>query len=200
MSTTPPSHQTVRLAAGSHSSPDDGTCAMELASMLAGEPFSDRPLSVSPVIASFMRSYNDRVGDERRNELYAHAARAVGTRGDRGTEEQRARLCMRWARDYFDPPPLHVRVLHRLLRWQAHDLDGVYAARAAVAASDRENTHRLALALIDQLVALDGDDGDERQLVQAGLTGASTDGSYAARSSLHQTSSRARRSATPTNG
>ena len=110
---------------------------MELASMLAGEPFSDRPLSVSPVIASFMRSYNDHAGDERRNGLYAYAARAVGTRGDRGTEEQRARLCMRWARGHFDPPPLRVRVLYRLLRWQAQDLDGVYAARAAIASGRR---------------------------------------------------------------
>lgn len=41
---------------------------------------------------------------------------------------------MRWARQHFDPPPLRVRALHRVLRWQAFDLDGVCnAARAAVA-------------------------------------------------------------------
>ena len=34
-----PSHQTVRLARGKHSSPRDGVCVMELASMLAGEQF-----------------------------------------------------------------------------------------------------------------------------------------------------------------
>ena len=143
---SPVSYQTIKLSKGKHSSADDGACVMELASMLAGEPFSDRPLSVSPVIASFMRSYNDHAGDERRNGLYA------------------------------------------------------YAARAAIAASDSEKAHRLAFALIDELLALTTQQARERQLVQAGLRGASTDGSYEARSSLHQTSSRARRSATPTNG
>ena len=31
-------HQTVRLTTGKHTSPSDGACVMELASMLAGEP------------------------------------------------------------------------------------------------------------------------------------------------------------------
>src|SRR5713226_9230363 len=157
MSALPQSHQTVRLRAGSHSSPEDGTCAMELASMLAGEQFSDHPASVSPVIASFMRSYNDRGGEERRAGLYAYVARVVGTRDDSLTERRRAQLCMSWARRHFDPPPLRVRVLYRLLRWQAQDLAGVYAARAAVAASDRDTAHRLVLGLIDELVAVGGE-------------------------------------------
>jgi hypothetical protein len=50
------SYQTVRLSAGRHRSPDDGACVMELASMLAGEPFSDRPATVCPVIAGFLGS------------------------------------------------------------------------------------------------------------------------------------------------
>jgi hypothetical protein len=53
------SHQIVQLSDGSHRSPDDGGCVMELASMLAGEPFTDRPASVCPVIAAFLRTYND---------------------------------------------------------------------------------------------------------------------------------------------
>ena len=32
---------------------------MELASLLAGEPFTDRPACASPVIAAFLREYND---------------------------------------------------------------------------------------------------------------------------------------------
>jgi len=32
---------------------------MELASMLAGEPFSDHPDSVCPTIAGFLRAYNE---------------------------------------------------------------------------------------------------------------------------------------------
>ncbi len=53
------SHQTVQLARGHHDSPQTGACVMELASMLAGEPFSDRPRSTSPVISAFLRTYND---------------------------------------------------------------------------------------------------------------------------------------------
>ena len=128
--------------------------------MLAGEQFSDHPASVSPVIASFMRSYNDRGGEERRAGLYAYVARVVGTRDDSLTERRRAQLCMSWARRHFDPPPLRVRVLYRLLRWQAQDLAGVYAARAAVAANDRDAAHRLALGLIDKLLAIGGSTTD----------------------------------------
>jgi hypothetical protein len=68
------SHQTIRLSKGKHASPSEGACVMELASMLAGEPFSDRPASVCPVIAGFMRAYNDRIDDERRQDLYRYAA------------------------------------------------------------------------------------------------------------------------------
>lgn len=63
-------HQTVRLTRGPNSSPDEGVCAMELASMLAGEPFSDRPISVSAVITGVLRTHNDRIDDRRRQDLY----------------------------------------------------------------------------------------------------------------------------------
>ena len=43
---------------------------MELSSMLAGEPFSDRPRCVDPVIAAFLRTYNDGLDDSRRQDLY----------------------------------------------------------------------------------------------------------------------------------
>ena len=83
------SHQTVRLSVGKHRSPEDGACVMELASMLAGEPFSDHPSSVCPVIGSFMRAYNDSVDDEHRQDLYAYASAIVGSRA--GDEVERAR-------------------------------------------------------------------------------------------------------------
>ena len=40
------------LAHGAHDSPADGLCAMEAAAWLAGEPHSDHPACVSPVIAA----------------------------------------------------------------------------------------------------------------------------------------------------
>jgi hypothetical protein len=134
---------------------------MELASMLARESFSDRPESVCPVIAGFMRSYNDRVDPQRRQDLYPFAARAVGTRAGAANERARADRCLRWARACCDPPPLRVRILHRLLRHcQGPDLDGVYAARAAVATRNPALAHRRALEFLDELMALGGDRED----------------------------------------
>ena len=40
------SYQTIKLGRGKHARPEDGACAMELASMLAGERFTDHPASV----------------------------------------------------------------------------------------------------------------------------------------------------------
>jgi hypothetical protein len=87
---TTPSFQTVRLRRGRHVSPEHGVCVMELASMLAGERFTDRPRSVSPVIAAFLRTYNDLVDDARRQDLYRFAADSVGTRSSRAIEQMRA--------------------------------------------------------------------------------------------------------------
>ena len=77
---SPVSYQTIKLSKGKHSSANDGACVMELASMLAGEPFTDHPAAVCPVIGSFMRAYNDSIDDRRRQDLYAYAARVVGSR------------------------------------------------------------------------------------------------------------------------
>nr|MBA3327252.1 hypothetical protein [Solirubrobacterales bacterium] len=92
--TAPRTHQTVRIGRGAHRSPADGACVVELSSMLAGEPFSDRPRCVSPVVAGFLRALNDRVPYATRQRLYPYAARAVGTRGDRRVERGRRDLCI----------------------------------------------------------------------------------------------------------
>ena len=154
---TPVSHQTIELGSGRHRRPEDGACVMELASMLADEPFNHRPESVCPVIAGFLRSYNDHVDPERRQELYRYAARAVGTRSDAATERVRGEMCLRWARETCDPPPLRVRILHRLLACQGPEFDGVYAARAAVAMQHADVAHRRALALLNKLIAVGTD-------------------------------------------
>ena len=72
-------HQTIRLSGGGggfgSDSPDEGACVMELASMLAGEEFSDQPVSVCPVIGAFLRKHNDSIDDERQQDVYAYAAK-----------------------------------------------------------------------------------------------------------------------------
>src|ERR1700758_5144950 len=94
---SPVSYQTIKLSKGKHSSPDDGACVMELASMLAGEPFTDHPASVCPVIGSFLRSYNDSIDSERRQALYEYASRVVDSRTDAETRQMRAERLAEWA-------------------------------------------------------------------------------------------------------
>ena len=132
-------HQTIRLSKGKHATAGEGACVMELASMLAGEPFSDRPASVCPVIGGFLRAYNDRidddrrqdlyryasevvgsflrtyndlVDDDRRQDLYRYAALIVGTRADRDVEQARLAMCREWA--YGRRREWHRRGLRRL--------------------------------------------------------------------------------------
>jgi hypothetical protein len=94
-----PTHQTVRLSRGAHRAPDEGMCAMGLASLLAGEPFSDRPRAVCPVIGGFVRAYNDLVDRRRRQDLTHAAATAVGTRVGPAIERERLARCVRAAED-----------------------------------------------------------------------------------------------------
>ena len=57
------------LSRGSHMTSAMGTCVMELASVLAGEPFSDRPECIHPTLAKVARMVNDQVGDGERQRL-----------------------------------------------------------------------------------------------------------------------------------
>jgi hypothetical protein len=90
----PSSFQTVTLGYGRHSSALDGeVCVMELCSMLAGERFSDHPRCVSPVLAAFVRGYNDGLDGRRRQSLITLAAECCGTRtDDQRTEHERRTL------------------------------------------------------------------------------------------------------------
>jgi hypothetical protein len=87
------SHQTVILGRGRHSDPSKGACVMELASMLAGERFSDHPRAVCPVIGRYLRALNDGLDDERRQDLYALAAAVVGTASSRRERTRRRAQC-----------------------------------------------------------------------------------------------------------
>jgi hypothetical protein len=95
------SHQSVRLGPGRHPRPGKVVCVMELASMLAGERFGDRPASVCPVIGAILRAYNDNVDDRRRQDLYRFAADAVDTRRDYHVQRRRADLALDWALERY---------------------------------------------------------------------------------------------------
>ncbi|MFL5845808.1 MAG: hypothetical protein ACJ762_14060 [Solirubrobacteraceae bacterium] len=91
-------HQIVALARGRHRSPEQGVCTMELAALLSEDRFTDHPARVCPVIAAFLRGYNDAVGDRRRADLFAVAAAVLGTRtAVEQTREQRGQAVQEWA-------------------------------------------------------------------------------------------------------
>lgn len=89
-----PAASPTRISRGSHQSPDEGACAMELASMLAGEPFDDRPRCVCPVIGAFVRALNDGLGYAARQQLATYVPLLVGTAGDEEARSRRAALCL----------------------------------------------------------------------------------------------------------
>ncbi len=111
--------QVTRIAKGAHASPDDGACVLELASMLAGEKFSDHPRSVCPVLGTYMRALNDRLGEEDRQPLYHWAAELVGTRGSWKLRRRRAILCARWATEMEADPARALRVPTLFYWWHA---------------------------------------------------------------------------------
>jgi hypothetical protein len=87
----------IRLSPGAHSSPEEGVCVVELASVLAKEKFSDRPRCVCPVIGAFLRGWNDRATHVERQRLTPYAALIVGSRRSRWVTHARRDLCLEWA-------------------------------------------------------------------------------------------------------
>jgi hypothetical protein len=156
-------HQTVQLARGSHRRPEDGVCVMELASMLAGEPFSDRPESVCPVIAGLLRSYNDGIDDLRRGDLYRLASEAVGSRAAPAVQQRRAELCRRWIRyshrELARGPSSLLPTTCRTWGTKTYDQAGMVAGRLAGRLVRRScrGAHESALALVERLIACSAD-------------------------------------------
>jgi hypothetical protein len=153
-----PSFQTVKLARGKHSSPRHGACVMELASMLAGERFSDRPSTVSPVIAAFLRGYNDLVDDVRRQDLIRYASEAVGTAATEEVERARVKRLVDWADERWGqrPRPGILGSFGALWARRVPPADpesaGIYAIRS-IHQGDR-GVHQQVQALLDELIAM----------------------------------------------
>jgi hypothetical protein len=176
----PATHQTVTLSRGKHTSEEHGVCVMELASMLAGERFSDHPQSVCPVIASLLRVYNDRVDDERRQDLYEYASKVVGSRGSVMTERARARTVI----SLIFRPPTGIRRLWSWLRpgiepWPPYERLGTRAVR--VLSGEDRCGHPELLACVDRLLEI----GADRPAPPATVSCAHPDAGSSPRSPVH---------------
>ena len=155
----PTTYQTTRLRRGKHKGPQEGACVMELASMLAGEPFSDHPVSVCPVIGAFLRRYNDATGDDRRQDLYRCAATVLGTRACEDVQRARRERLVAWTtelrrrrrRRYWLPERWRV-----LAHPDVADEEIVAGRAIHEIARHGQSIHLEVVAMVDELIAIDG--------------------------------------------
>ncbi len=166
------SYQTVRLGAGRHNGPGREVCVMELASMIAGERFSDRPVSVCPVIAAILRAYNDNLDGGRRADLYRYAAEATGTRGSFHLQLRRASVTIGWARPRYESRSWWGRAFGRPAVAPEADWGPDQIARYLIGSLGRvrrvggwsDQTHTAVLELVDELVSIGADTAAELPL------------------------------------
>jgi hypothetical protein len=149
-------HQTTRLGRGRHDRPGEVVCVMELASMLTGEPFGDRPATVCSMIAALLRAYNDVLDDDRRQDLYRYASDSVGTRGDYALERRRAERVLEVG---AGSAAMRRRGWRRLIPPRAPPDRGAgpeSIAEYLVCSSGRlgDASHARVLSLIDELIAM----------------------------------------------
>jgi hypothetical protein len=154
----PISYQTMRLGTGRHSSPRRGVCVMELASMLAGEQFTDQPRSVCPVIGSFLRAYNDSIDARRRQDLHVFAAKVLGSQASEETHRARAERIAIWTTEYVRPRQTRFFRFRRRNESLPRCIEAIGPYAVAEIPRHTDDTHASALALIDDLVAI-GDVG-----------------------------------------
>lgn len=68
------------LRRGKHRNGRRGACFMEMASVLAGERFSDHPACTHPLLAHLARLVNDYTSDRARQRLAEHVPAVIGLR------------------------------------------------------------------------------------------------------------------------
>ena len=98
------------LARGKHRSPRQGACFMEMASVLANEPWSDRPRCTHPLLSQLARLVNDHTSDAGRAELVVMIPEVVGVRGG-GLEWEVALVASVASQAVYDAPEREQRSL-----------------------------------------------------------------------------------------
>ncbi len=118
--------------------------------MLADEPFTDRPGSTSPVIAALLRTYNDGLGDDHRQDLYPLASLIVGTASSRRVEQDRASRCLEFAGTLgFGLPSGRAAI-----GVATPEASGSWAALAALRTGPTQEAHQLTLSFARELATM----------------------------------------------
>jgi hypothetical protein len=118
--TNPLDLNALRLDKGQHTSFEQGACLLEAAAYMAGEPWSDHPACVSPVLGAFGRALNDLLPDDKRQALVPLVPRLIGTAGD-GQDQVRGLMAADWLLRVYTPTWLRLAGLTD----QAEALEGL---------------------------------------------------------------------------
>lgn len=134
------------LSRGRHRTPRRGACFMELASLLAGERWSDHPSCTHPLLAQLAQQVNDHTSDGGRQQLLPLIPSVVGLRGN---ERTWVRLAVAVAgHTILDVPEPSQRVLAAGL-WRAEQL----CAQAGPELAETRHAARRALELVPGAVS-----------------------------------------------
>lgn len=95
------------LSRGKHRTITKGACFMELASVLAGQRWSDRPSCTHPLLASLARLVNDQTSDQQRHRLCLLVPAVVGLKGEDPRID--ARIALRCATTALPVAPANLR-------------------------------------------------------------------------------------------
>lgn len=82
----------IKISYGKHASREEGLCLLEATALVAGEPHSDKPSCVDPLLAAFARRLNDsswRSNEARSAALLPFVPLLVGTSGKVDQEKLR---------------------------------------------------------------------------------------------------------------
>ena len=113
----------LTLKSGGHQKRDNGLCVMEAVAWYAGTGHTDHPDCVSPVIAIFLRSWNDSLptDEDRARLLKRYVPLVVGTATNAKDEQERAWLATDWLARECAPAFLRLAALVE----QAEILEGL---------------------------------------------------------------------------
>ena len=135
----------LMLYAGGHDANEQRMCVMEAVAFVAGEPWSDHPKCASKVIGDFLRSWNDAMNDDDRQQLVPLIPRLVGTAGTDAQEMQRSWMALDWYCRVSAPAWLRLAGLTA----EAEAIEAtapIVDSASAMAAQDALNTARSAAA------------------------------------------------------
>lgn len=93
----------LTISRGKHASIQSGACLMELVAYVNGEPWTDLPRCVSPLLAAFCRSLNDTMEDAERQKLKELIPILSGTNTGRDDDQKRGMMCADWIIRTYTP-------------------------------------------------------------------------------------------------